>query len=220
MKRSILIFAIGLMMIASAKSQIGFGYTAGFDLYQLYDKGDPDDLLKSSTSGSAIANLIFGPKMWVGGKRFSLSLEAPINWGIFQFDLNEYKGIGALAFPLGAKLNFGSASGFSTVDVLGFSLGGGIQFMNTEIYGTKKEFRDVIDTGYFSTYYGEVAFAVGISAFNFSLYVRYGMGEEEQRSLNVGLVSNFNLSSIKKLKELDEKNGPADQPADEMTYQE
>ena len=142
------------MYTSIGHSQVGFGITTGIDFFQMYDKGDPDDLFKSSTSGSAIVNLILGPKMWIGGPKFSLSLEAPFNWGPLHFDLNEWKGIGAIAFPLGAKLNFGAPSGFSNSNLFGFSIGGGIQYMNTENFGTKKEFRDKIDTGYFSTYYG------------------------------------------------------------------
>lgn len=191
--------SIFFVHIAQAQVKMGVGMTMGLDFYQLYDKGDPEDLVESSTSGNAIANLILGPKVWIGGPRFSVSLEAPLNWGITHFDINEFKGIGALAFPLGAKLNFGAPSGFSNMDLFGFSIGGGIQYMNTEIYGNKKDFKDRIETGYFSTYYGELAFGMGIAGADVSLYVRYGQGEKETRSLNVGLVTNFNFSHLSKV---------------------
>ena len=39
-------------------------------------------------------------------------------------DINEYKGLGAVAFPVMAKLNFGALSGFSS-KLTGGYLGGG-----------------------------------------------------------------------------------------------
>ncbi|MDX1685138.1 MAG: hypothetical protein R3275_07870 [Saprospiraceae bacterium] len=198
MRNTLLILLALLIIEISGRAQVGIGITTGIDLYQFYDKGDPDELVRSSTSGSAITNIILGPKIWIGGPRLSVSLEAPVNWGMFHFDVNEFKGMGALAFPLGAKLNFGATSGFSNVDLVGFSLGGGIQYMNTEIYGTKRSFKDEIETGYFSTYYGEMAFGMGLAGFDLSLYFRYGRGEAEEMNLNIGLITNINISHMKR----------------------
>jgi hypothetical protein len=203
-----------------ANAQLGIGLTSGMDFYQFYDKGDPEDVLESSTSGSVLLNSILGPKIWMGAPKFSLSLEAPVNLAIFHFDINEFKGLGAVAFPLAAKLNFGSASGFNDVSLLGFSLGGGIQYMNTEIFGTKKEFKDHIETGFYKTYFGEIGLSFGLAGFDTSLFVRYGKGENEEKSLNVGLVLNMNFTHLKKIMNSEDDEPSMEEVLNEMTFHE
>lgn len=219
MKKLITCLAL-MMLFTSAKAQIGIGMTTGLDFYQWYDKGDKEDLLESSSSGSVLANIILGPKIWIGGPDFSVSLEAPINWGIFHFDVNEFKGIGAIAFPLGAKMNFGAATGFTNASLVGFSLGGGLQYMNTEIYTTKSEFKDKMETGYFRTYYGEAAVAFGFAGFNSSLYVRYGRGEADEQNVNVGMVVNFNLTNLMKMSKSFEDQPDPFEGGEETSYAE
>lgn len=217
MKKYYILLIVATLYGSNLNAQIGIGTITGFDFYQYYDKGDINNELESSTSGSAMLNIILGPKVWIGGPKFSLSLEAPINWGIFHFDINEFKGLGAIAFPLGAKLNFGAASGFANVNVVGFSMGGGLQYMNTEIYTTKKDFKDKIETGFFRTYYGEVAFHVGLAGFDVALYTRYGRGEADQRNLNVGISVNTNLTQLAKMAK-NKVEGGSQEKLEEMTY--
>ena len=169
-------FVVALFFLCSLNqmyAQIGLGVVTGIDLYQYYDQGELSQA-ESTSSGSAIGNIILGPKVWIGGPNFSVSLEAPLNWGMFAFDLSEFKGLGALSFPIGAKINFGAASGWNEDRFTGWSFGGGIQYTNTEIYGTNEDFEGLIEEGYVRTYYGEIANHFGLSGFDSYMFVTDG----------------------------------------------
>ena len=171
--------------------QFGFGFVTGLDSYQQQVRPESSDLQDSYRSvGSALLNPILGPKVWLGNRNFSLSLEAPINWGILAFDMDDFKGLGALSFPLGMKFNFGANSGFNDDQMMGFSFGGGLQYNRTELYGRTDEAPDI---GFFKTYYGEAALGFGIGGADLQVYLRYGYGEEKAQSLNVGIVGSVNL---------------------------
>jgi len=189
-------------------AQFGAGLTMGIDFYQLYDQGENAINTKSSTTGSAITNIILGPKIWIGEDKFSFSLEAPVNWGMFALDINDYKGLGSVAFPLGAKFNFGAASGFNQSNVLGWSIGGGIQYTNTEIYYLEERFEDRIETGFIPTYYGELGVAFGVAGVDFTLYTRYGLNEKDASSLNIGLVTNINLIYLNRFEKEQRSTSP------------
>lgn len=197
-----------LISTVPLSAQFGVGLTTGIDFYQLYDQGEKANQVKSTTTGSVLANIIFGPKIWLGGSKFSFSLEAPVNWGMLALDVNEYKGLGALAFPISGKFNFGAASGFNDLQVLGWNFGGGVQFTNTEIYYTENLFKDRIETGFIRTYFAEIGASFGMGGADFNLYVRYGRNDQASRVVHVGLVMNANLLFIGKIRERDYGNMP------------
>jgi hypothetical protein len=199
-----LVAVVFLCSLSQLSAQIGFGVVTGIDLYQYYDQGELSEA-ESTSSGSAIANIILGPKMWIGGSNFSVSLEAPLNWGMFAFDLTEFKGLGALSFPLAAKFNFGAASGWNEDRFTGWSFGGGLQYTNTEIYGTNSDFEGLIEEGYMRTYFGEIASHFGFNGFDMALYARYGWNESSSRTVNVGLITNLNLTYFAKKRKRSKK---------------
>lgn len=198
MHRLFLTASLIISMSILAHGQFGAGFVFGIDFYQHYDQGERATDVESTTTGSIMANAILGPKFWIGGDRFSVSVEAPINWGIFALDIDDYKGLGSLAIPLGAKCNFGAASGFNQSNILGWSMGGGVQYTRTELYYTENRFEDRIETGFIPTYYGELGLSFGVTGVDINLYTRYGLNGEKSRNLNIGLVLNVNLVFIHK----------------------
>ena len=197
---SVLIFSC---FIATGYSQFGVGTIFTTDFYQLYINPEIEGQDAKRSSGSAIANIGIGPKIYIGGPRFSVSAEAAFNWGIFALDMNEYKGLGAYSFPLIARLNFGAMSGFANDRVIGFSLGGGVQYNRTEWYYLDKEFED-ITREQFRTYVAEVAIGFGLLGFDTNYFFRYGWGEDKAQTFNTGLAVNFNWVFMSKaFKQLD-----------------
>lgn len=207
MKRSFLLSAFFMLFAFASQAQIGIGLTTGGDLYQRYTNPEnPADSGALRSSGNALLNSSVGPKIWIGGDRFSLSIEAQVILGATGFDINEYKGMGTVAFPLMAHLNFKGNSGFGnrTKFGTGFSIGGGIQYNKTELYGTTREFED-LERKLFPTYVGEIQLGGGGGGVNVYFYTRYGVGYDFDtseftgaRSLNIGISSSFNITSLKK----------------------
>ena len=67
----------------SSFGQFGFGTVGGFDFYQRYK--NPVDNIAYPASGNALLNIIYGPKIWIGSKKFSVSLEGQVNLGLTSF---------------------------------------------------------------------------------------------------------------------------------------
>lgn len=206
MKKSFLLATFLVLFAFLSQAQVGIGLTTGGDLYQRYTNPEnPADSGALRSSGNALINSSFGPKIWIGGDRFSLSVEAQVILGATGFDMNEYKGMGMLAFPLMAHLNFKGNSGFGSKTKFGtgFSIGGGVQYSKTELYGTTKDFED-IERKLFPTYVGEIQVGGGGGGINIYLYTRYGVGYDFDtseftggRSLNIGIASSFNITALK-----------------------
>ncbi len=192
MRLSTLAILCVLLGTDALAQNFGLGANMGVDLYQLKVRPSEDVDFESRSSGAAILNFFVGPKVYFGGDFMSLSLEASANWSVFHLDLNEYKGLGAISFPVLARLNFGALSGFNTDRLYGYSVAAGFQWNNTEIYGIKDEFENT-RTGYFRTLVVEASFGFGIVGTDTQFFVRYGRGKDSSASFNSGLVFNINF---------------------------
>ena len=117
-----------------AEGQIGLGVAYGFDLYQYHVNPREAPGQPRADAGSALFNLNIGPKLWIGGKQFSLSVEGQIGIAPFAFDVNNYKGLGAFYFPVMASLNFKGLSGFQERGGWGIGIAGGLQNTRTDLY--------------------------------------------------------------------------------------
>ncbi|MFK7948778.1 MAG: hypothetical protein AB8G11_14390 [Saprospiraceae bacterium] len=198
MKKITIIFAFlfsGLAMTDVA-AQVGAGLVFGGDYYQWYRNPTVAGETDQQSSGNAILNGAFGPKIWFGAKNFSLSLEGHINWAITAFDMHEYKGMGHLSFPLLAKLNFGALSTFDGGTSRGFYIGGGVQYSRTEAYGLTGDFDDNTTRNYFQTLIGEIGFGGGEDGVVTTTFVRFGVGENNALTLNIGSMLNFNVGEF------------------------
>ena len=185
---------------------IHLGYTFGIDLYQrqTLPEGTADPYAGNGT-GSAILNLNLGPKIWIGGKNFSFSLEGQASYAPVAFDLDNYRGLGTISFPIMASLNFNGLSTIGKSFGTGFTIGGGIQYTNTDLYFLSEEHKQVPlenRTGYFPSYFGQVGFGGGGAGLAPYLYVRYGQGPDRSSILNVGIMVNINRTAIANLKKV------------------
>jgi len=201
MKKSILIYLFVIIFSGLSYGQFGYGFTLNHDLYQRYV--NPDERSGYLSSGSAILNLSAGPKIWLGGKTFSVSLEGTANIGFLAFSLNENKGFGAVSYPLIASINFKGLSALSREGKLGLRIGGGVQFSRTELYGIKDEYVDLgVTRELFRTYVAQLGYGFGISGFTIHGIARYGWNPDiDANTLNIGFQYDFNLPMLKKIKD-------------------
>lgn len=111
-------------------------FYTGFDLYNWYKnpRSSARECEAGLSSGSALSSVPIGTRLLVGKDNFSISAEAGADLQFFALDVNHFKGLGAVAFPLLLKMNFGAVSGFSKTKLVGWSLGGGIQYQKTELF--------------------------------------------------------------------------------------
>jgi len=181
--------------------QFGIGLTFSDDLYNKYN--NPDDNIAHGGNGSVLLSPAIGPKIWIGKDKFSLSLEAQANIGLLGFGIKDYKGLGSVSFPMMAKLNFGGLSGLNKNMAFGWSLGGGLQYSKTEIYGLKEEFADKgVVRDYFKTYNVQLGAGIGVSGFTAHLFGRYGFNKDlvGANNFHFGFQMDFNIIKMKQIK--------------------
>lgn len=197
MKRFLLLFFLLNSLLANA--QIGFGTVGGLDIYQRYS--NPDDGIASSSAGNVLFNFIYGPKIYAGSKNLSVSLETQVNLGLTSLAVKDFKGVGALSFPILCKLNFKGLSGFSTGLSSGFAIGAGIQYTKTELFGLLDQFEDKgVTRDFFKTYFAQIDFGYGSFGIDGSFYLRLGYDpERKSNTFNFGLVYNSNHTFRKKM---------------------
>ena len=196
----ILTVAFLCTMVIPSQSQVGIGATLTNDLYNRY--ANPSDGIAHNGNGSVILNLGVGPKIWFGGESFSLSLESQAVIGFFGLSLPDSKGLGNLAFPFMAKLNFAGVSGLNKEGRMGLSIGGGLQYNRTELYYLAGDYKDRgVERSYFKTYVIQAGYGFGISGFAAQFFMRYGFNPDLDgaNSLNVGLQYDFNVTKLKKI---------------------
>lgn len=198
--KSIFTAFIFCITVSLAHGQFGIGLTASHDIYQYYQ--NPDDALDESTSaGSALLNFGLGPKIWMGGNDFSISLEAQATIGFLGLSIRDYKGLGTTSFPIMAKFNFGGLSGLDKEGKFGWSLGAGIQYSKTELYYLSNSFEEKGgERDLFKTYVGQVGYGFGMSGFTAHGFIRVGYHPDDgARSLNIGIQYDFNIPKLKQI---------------------
>lgn len=196
--KKIVLFISFIYLSFTVNGQIGFGTVKGIDLYQRYV--NPEDNIARSSSGNTLLNIIWGPRVWIGGKNISFSMEAQINLGLTSLAIKDYKGLGAISFPVIAKINYKGLSGFYPGFANGVSLGVGMQWFKTELYYLSNEYKNKgVRREFNNTYITQLDFGYGSFGSSGVFYVRYGFNFETKSSLlNIGLVFNINNSYMKK----------------------
>ena len=181
-------------------AQFGYGFTASTDLYSRYV--NPKDNILSPSSGSALLNLGAGPKIWIGGKKFSFSAEGQAVLGFLSLSSGDYKGLGSISFPVLGKFNFKGLSGFNSEGQTGFSIGGGIQWSKTEFFGLQDDAKSKgVIRDYFPPYVVQLGWGFGVSGFVLQAIARYGINPDDSSSntLNIGFQYDFNLPLLKRI---------------------
>lgn len=187
----ILIFAVEM------PGQFAYGLTAKTDLYARYS--NPKDGLAAPAAGSALLNLGIGPKIWIGKEDFTFSPEASIVFSPLALSTGDFKGMGALSFPVLAKLHFLGMSNMNYDGKFGFALGFGFQWSRTELYGLKDSYKERgVSRSYFRTTVVELDVGFGLSGFNLHGFIRYGFnGELDANTINFGVGYDFNVPLLR-----------------------
>lgn len=195
----IIFFLAFSINLTSLSAQFGYGFTASNDLYHRYV--NPPEGKAAQASGSAILNIGLGPKIWIGGKKVSFSAETQAVIGFLGLSTQDYKGLGTVAFPFIGKFNFKGLSTFDREGKFGWSIGGGIQYNKTELFGLTDEFASKgVERKFFPTYIIQAGYGFGLSGFTAHGIVRYGFNNETKaNSLNIGLQYDFNVPMLKKI---------------------
>lgn len=180
-------------------SQVGYGFTVSHDLYARYN--NPSDDIAHSAAGSAILNLGAGPKIWFGSKDFSVSFEGQAVILPLGLAVKDYKGLGMASFPFVARLNFNGLSALNKEGTLGWSIGGGIQYFKTELYGLTDDFEAQGVTREFQrVIIGQFSYGFGISGFAAQGILKYGYDPDSNaNTFQIGLQYDFNLPKMKKI---------------------
>lgn len=192
------IFLIG---ISTLFGQFRTSIVLGYDFFQRYRNpvsSGPSD--EGRSSGAVLAAIPLGIEFSVGAPDLSFGIEATCNFSPVALDLHKYKGLGALSFPIIARLNFGAMTGMSRDKMLGFSLGGGLQYNRTELFGLKKS-QSLVTRDFFPTYVGELILGGGIGGFTAGLYLRIGGADGSSFSINTGLITRTSMFKKNKPKE-------------------
>lgn len=192
------LFLLAISFTSKAQ-QFGYGFTLTNDLYHRY--ANPKDGIAARSAGSAILNIGGGPKIWIGGQNVSFSAEAQATIGFLGLAVKDYKGLGTAAFPIMGKINFNGLSGLDKEGRIGLSLGGGIQYSRTELYGLADDYADKgIERKLFKTYIAQAGYGFGLSGFGLQGYLRYGWNKNTKANIMaIGLQWDFNLKMLKKI---------------------
>ncbi len=195
--RYILFSLLTVTLSGLSAQKVAWGATFKHDLYNRY--ANPSDDIASRSAGSALINIGFGPKMWIGNGDFAFSPEATIMWSPFALSTRDYKGLGALSFPILGKFEFLGISNVNHDGNFGFSIGGGVQFSKTELWYLKDSFQEQgVERSMFRTYIVEAAFGYGMSGFDVHFFVRYGWsGGTDANTLNIGMGYDFNIPKLR-----------------------
>lgn len=166
------LFSSNAILNAQVRTNLSFIY--GLDLYHRMVNPSENNPFDRS-AGSALLNLNLGPRITVGGSKFSVSLESQGCIGLLGLNIQEYKGLGTLAVPIMARLNFKGLSMLNDNFALGSSVAGGIQYNKTELYGVTKKFRDQgLKRQFFPVYVLEYTTGMGFKSMAFEMYLRGG----------------------------------------------
>ena len=195
--RILLIVAISLLGLVLSAQSFSYGLTFKNDLYTRYV--NPSDGISSASAGSALINLGIGPKVWIGGDNFTISPEASFMYSPFALSANEYKGLGAISFPVMIKFEFFGLSNMNEDGKLGFALGAGYQWSKTELYGVSQSFKEQgVSRPFYRTFIIEGDFGFGISGFDLHGFIRYGFDAPRgANTLNIGIGYDFNIPRLK-----------------------
>ncbi len=198
-KRYTIILALFVTGAITLQAQFGIGFVLNNDLYQRYS--NPKDDIAGRSSGSFLLNFAAGPKIWIGGNDFSVSVEATANLGVLGLDVDDYKGLGMLSIPLLVQFNFKGLSALDREGKTGFSIGGGIQFNRTELYYITPAMSEKgVTRNFYRTIVGEFGYGFGMSGFTIYPFVRLGYDVDlSANSFNLGIRYGFNLPKLRKI---------------------
>lgn len=201
-KRCLIKIALATQLLVFVGSygygQVAYGFTLKTELYSRYS--NPPDEVASASAGSALLNIGLGPKLWFGGRNMTFSPEVAVIFSPFALSTGDFKGLGAVSFPIIGKFQFLGMSNLNKDGKFGFAVGGGLQYTRTELFGLKESFEEKgVQRKYFKTYVVEADFGFGLSGFNLHGLVRYGFNTSiDANTMSIGIGYDFNVPYLKK----------------------
>ena len=194
-----------MVTVGDVSAQVGIGLTGSYELYTRHQNPSsfqPDNLMASRSAGSALSTFGLGPKIWIGVKKFSISVEGQAQLAPLAFSVSDAKGLGAVSFPIMGFLNFGGTSAFDNIGKPGVSVGGGLQYTRTELFGLSESFADQgVTRDFYKTYVIQLTLGGGLNGFAGGLYVRYGFNPDLDGASNIhiGVQTDFNFVMLSKI---------------------
>lgn len=198
MIRQFLIASLFTFLIQGIHAQqFGYGFVSGLDFYSRYS--NPQDDIASASAGSALLNIGIGPKLWFGGERVSVSVEGSAVFSPFALSLGDFKGLGALAVPVIGRININGLSNVNKEGKLGLSIGAGLQWSRTELFGLQSSFSNQgVTREFFRNFIGEIGYGYGMGGFSFGVFGRYGRDADQRSNVfSVGMLVNLNSKLLK-----------------------
>jgi hypothetical protein len=178
--------------LEAQKLQMGMSFYLDYNLYHWYKK--PASLSPETESAGQILNLlpIGGMGLWIGrAGSTTLGIEGGIDYSPFSFDTKEYKGMGAVSFPVLVRLTqpFAPQQGISPF----FGVGAGLQWNRIDLYGRPSGSQTALNP-YFQTRVIEFSLGMG-SGWHIderqtgliAFYARIGNSPDQAFSMNFGL---------------------------------
>lgn len=185
-------FFFSLASLNAQRLQMGMSLYLDYNLYHWSQK--PNSLSPEQESAGQLLNLIplggFG--LWIGrAGSTTLGVEGGIEYMPFSFDTKDYKGMGAVSFPVLLRLTqpFSPQAGISPF----IGLGAGLQWNRIDLYGRPSGSQVALNP-YFQTRVVELSLGMG-SGWHLdekqtgliAFYVRMGNSPEGAFSMNMGL---------------------------------
>lgn len=198
MKKTTQLLTLVLILLPSISQAQSLGLWASIDwsVYQRYQRPSTHDFAQiagQKNSAGQVLNVL--PSIRLGmmlntWKRFDLTIEGGICYAPFSQDIDRYKGIGALSFPVLMSLQI-----HGDYDDWLITIGGGVQFSRIEYAMNPKDFEG-INNPYFMTYVGEISYGTLNKYYVFaglSIFGRLGFGSSQAHTLDIGVRVNLGL---------------------------
>lgn len=170
----------------------GYGLFLNYNLYTWHQK--PSFVLANSSSGQ-VFNVLpgVGASLWLGDvDHWLIALESGVEFLPFALDIDNYSGLGAVSFPILAKVQLPVAKQKSLW--LMVHAGAGVQFTKTDLYAQPNT---TINHPFYATIMGEVGFHISAVGYQkqhlreVELFVRAGAAPLGAISVHTGLRVSF-----------------------------
>lgn len=207
MLRSAITFYLALTTMVGTAQFIGAGLVVAPTVYERYVNSHVLGANGAHSSGSALNIPGLGGKLWLGNKEIKLSFEGRVHFAPAATHFkawDEFSGLGAVSFPVLAKLNmYGPELNYFTQEPgptspwtdKHWSIGGGVQFTKTDLYLRPDD--AVAERKMFRTYV--LAFEFGITwgtGMWMDSFIEYGLGEQSSSTFRIGVASSFDFVTL------------------------
>jgi hypothetical protein len=182
-----------LVLTTSQAQSFGLDIGLEWSAYQRYQRPTTHQfstISNDNNSAGQILNIV--PNLRLGMiltdlGSWGIALHTGLTYSPFSVDIDQYKGMGAISFPLTLSYQF------YFDDNVFLSLGGGVQFSKIEMGARSPEFSN-IPNPFFMTYVGEISIG-GFSSYYIAIgitgFARVGFNQHQAHTLDVGLRVNI-----------------------------